>query len=65
MKVKVIEERCMGCGSCPSIAPEVFDFNNDGFAYVTVTEVPKEHEEIVKDAINSCPTGAIVEKKSE
>ena len=65
MKVTIIEEKCMGCGSCPSLVPDVFDFNDNGFAYAKVETVPANLEEEVKEAIDMCPTGAIIEEKSE
>lgn len=65
MKVTIKEEKCMGCGSCPSLVPDVFDFNDDGFAYCKVDTVPEDLEDGVKEAIDMCPTGAIVEEKSE
>lgn len=65
MKVTIKEEKCMGCGSCPSLVPDVFDFNDNGFAYAKAETVPANLEEEVKEAIDMCPTGAIIEKKSE
>ncbi len=65
MKVTIKEEKCMGCGSCPSLVPDVFDFNDNGFAYAKVETVPTNLEEEVKEAIDMCPTGAIIEEKSE
>lgn len=60
MKVFVKEEKCIGCGSCVSLTDEkIFDFNDEGKAYAKVSEVPKEQEEIVKNAIDYCPTSAI------
>ena len=32
MKIKINKEKCIGCGSCVSIAPETFDFDDDGKA---------------------------------
>ncbi len=63
MKVKINQEKCISCGSCPSLAPEVFDFNDEGVAEVIKQDVPKELEEAVKDAIEFCPTQAIYEEK--
>lgn len=64
MKVK-INDRCIGCGSCVAITDqEIFDFNDEGLAYAKVENISKEDTEIVEDAINGCPTGAI-EKISE
>ena len=63
MKVKVNDAKCIGCGNCPCIAPDVFDFNDEGFAYSKVDTVPTELENDVNDAIEACPTGAIEEIK--
>ena len=60
---KVIKESCIGCGVCTAIASAVFGFGADGLAEnVLGTEVPADLEEAAKDAIESCPTGAIVEE---
>lgn len=66
MKVKVNEERCIGCGSCVSLTEEeIFDFNEDGKAYAKVEDVPEDKEESVKMAIEYCPTDAIKNMKNE
>lgn len=59
MKVKVNQERCMSCGSCPSLVPEVFEFDDEGLAFAKVETVPEDLEEAVKEAIEFCPTKAI------
>ncbi len=62
MKVKVIEENCIGCGACQSICPEVFEV--DGVSQVIKSEITDaEEKEAVVDAIESCPTSAIEEIK--
>lgn len=61
MKVKVNQERCMSCGSCPSLVPEVFEFDDEGLALAKVETVPEDLEEAVKEAIEFCPTKAISE----
>ena len=63
MKVKVNQEKCIGCGACPSLVPDVFDFNDDGLAHVITDTVPKDLEDDVKDALNNCPVEAIEEIK--
>ncbi len=55
--VKVDETKCIGCGACVSIAPENFDFNEAGLSQV----IKDETNETVKEAIDACPVGAIVE----
>ena len=61
MKVKVNQEKCIGCGACPSLVPEVFDFNDNGLAHAIVDVVPNELEEQAKEAIVNCPVEAIEE----
>lgn len=62
MKVKVNEEKCIGCGSCVSLTDgNIFDFNDDGLAYAKVEEIKEEDTELVENAINYCPTAAIEE----
>lgn len=67
MKVKVNKDACIGCGACEAICPNVFKIEDDGFSNVKVDNVPKDDEENVRDAIDSCPTGAIeeVEEKAD
>ena len=59
MKVNVIKDKCIGCGNCVSLTEgAIFDFNDEGLAETTVNTVPSD---LAKDAINQCPTEAIVE----
>lgn len=62
MKVKVIEDKCIGCGNCVALSEsQIFDFNDAGLAQAIVDEVPTDLEEVAKDAISQCPTEAIEE----
>ena len=66
MKVNVIKDKCIGCGNCVSLTEGViFDFNEEGLAEEIVEVVPEDLEDTAKDAINQCPTEAIVEVKEE
>ena len=40
----------------------IFDFNDEGLAESIIDTVPTDMEETAKDAINQCPTEAIVEE---
>ena len=62
MKVKVNKEACIGCGACAAICDKVFVIDDEGLSKVVNPEVKKEDEQAVKDALESCPTGAIVEE---
>lgn len=59
MKVKVDKDSCIGCGACTAICPEVFDLDDDGLSEVKTEEVKDNNIDDVKDAVDSCPTGAI------
>ncbi len=69
MKVKVNKDACIGCGACAAICDEVFEINDEGLSEVKVEEENKGKEEFVsvkeelqdevRDAADSCPTGAI------
>lgn len=65
MKVFVKDEKCIGCGSCVSLTDgKIFDFDEETGKAVTVTEtIEPNDEEIVKQAIEYCPTSAIIEEK--
>jgi ferredoxin len=59
MKVHVNANVCAGFGVCVGICPEVFELHDDGYAIVVVSEVPPEHEDSVRQAVNQCPARAI------
>ena len=59
MKVKVNKDACIGCGACAAICDEVFEINDEGFSESKVEEVKEELQDEVRDAADSCPTGAI------
>lgn len=61
MKIKVNQDACIGCGACASISDELFEINDNGLSQVKVDEVPEDKVQAAKDAIDSCPTGAISE----
>lgn len=61
MKVKVNADSCIGCGACAAICDEVFEINDEGISEV-IAEPTNDNSDQVVDAIESCPTGAIVEE---
>lgn len=52
--VKIKEEECIGCGSCEAVCPDGFEMK-DGKAVVK-----NGSAKCVKEAIDICPTEAIV-----
>ncbi len=60
MKAIVDKEVCISCGMCVNTYPEIFKFNSDDKAEATESELPKNLENAALDAVDFCPTGAIV-----
>ena len=54
---KIDKEKCIGCGTCEAVCPEIFEIGDDGKAKI------KEQKKIpcLKEAIESCPVQAINE----
>lgn len=62
MKLKVNQDKCIGCGNCVGVTEsKVFDFNDDGLAEAIVEEVPEDLQDEAKEAKSQCPTDAIEE----
>ncbi len=58
MKVIIEEEKCIGCGTCPAVAPGTFKMN-DETNKAEVIEPTEDGEDTIKMAVESCPTVAI------
>ena len=56
---------CIACGACSASAPEIFDNNDEGIAYVILDdnagceEVPEDLYDDLEDAMDGCPTSSI------
>lgn len=55
--ITVDKNKCLGCGTCVALCPKVFKLGNDGKA--EVIDPKGDTEENIKNAIDSCPVGAI------
>lgn len=59
MKVVVDFDECASNAVCMGIVPEVFEVRDDGFLYVLDEHPPETLRSRLREAVNSCPTGAI------
>ena len=59
MKTKVIKDRCIGCGACTAICPEIYGIDDDGLAIALNEEINDEYKENASIASESCPVSAI------
>jgi len=59
MKVKINKDDCTACELCSDTCPDVFEMGDD-VAVVKVPVVPADQEECAKEAVESCPTEAII-----
>jgi ferredoxin len=61
----VDQETCIACGACGAAAPDIFDYDEEGIAFVTLDNnvgeicVPEEFEYDLEDALEGCPTSSI------
>jgi ferredoxin len=61
----VDKDTCIACGACGASAPDIYDYDDEGLAYVILddnsgtAEVPDILEEDLEDAFEGCPTDSI------
>lgn len=56
-KIKIILEKCSGCGTCVALAPNTFELNADNKS--VVKNPTGDSEAAILDAAKACPTEAI------
>lgn len=61
MKVRVEGSRCTGHGRCWTLAPDVYDADDDGFNNMgdTVVTVADGQEAVALRGAQACPEGAL------
>ena len=59
MKIIVDRDKCTGLGICESLAPGVFEVNDDGDLVLKAEEVPEGQLAEVEEAVAGCPTEAL------
>ena len=61
VKLTINHERCTGHGRCYSLAPELFDCDDQGYSILVApeAEVPKGLEDKARLAVTSCPENCL------
>ena len=58
MKAHVDRDKCISCGLCASICPDVFEMGTQ-YAQVKMAGIPAKYESAVRQAADECPVSAI------
>ena len=60
MRLQIDASRCTGHGRCYTLAPALFDCDDEGFGHVVDEEVTPEQEADARRAAASCPERAVL-----
>ncbi len=63
----VAKDECIACGACGAVAPEIFDFDDEGYAQnvyagddnTGTKQISSDLESDLVEAAEGCPTEAI------
>ncbi len=58
-KIVVDHDKCTGLGICESIAPDVFEVDDDGSLLLLEEEPAENRRDELREAVDGCPTGAL------
>ena len=59
MKVIVDFVKCTGLGICESMAPDIFEVNDDGALVLLKEDITDDELQSVEEAVAGCPTEAL------
>jgi ferredoxin len=59
MRITADSTRCVGAGQCVLSAPDVFDQDDDALVVVVGVAPGEDELELVRDAVDRCPSQAI------
>lgn len=58
MKAVVDAEKCIGCGLCAQVSPDVYEMQDDK-AVAKMDEISEDKAEEAKNGADQCPVAAI------
>ncbi|MGM0923821.1 MAG: ferredoxin [Bacillota bacterium] len=62
----VDKDTCIACGACGGTAPDIYDFDEQGLAFVVldenqgISEIPEILHDDMHEAMEGCPTESIL-----
>lgn len=65
LRARVDRQRCIGAGTCITLAPTAFDWLEGEYAKSAVVDTDSVDEELLREAAFSCPTAAIIIEEVE
>ena len=65
LRARVDRHRCVGAGTCITIAPTAFDWYEGDFSKAGVIDPSSVEDELLREAALACPTAAIVVEEVE
>jgi class 3 adenylate cyclase len=65
LRARVDRHRCIGAGTCITIAPTAFDWHEGDFAKAGVVDPASVEEDLLREAALACPTAAITVEEVE
>lgn len=58
-RIVLAADTCVVSGMCESVAPDLFEIDDDGDLQVLQPEPPADRLEVARQAARSCPTRAL------
>ena len=65
LRARIERQRCVGAGTCITLAPTAFDWLKGEFAKADIVDTDSVDEELLREAAFSCPTQAIIIEEVE
>ena len=65
LRARVDRHRCIGAGTCITIAPTAFDWHEGDFAKAGIVDPSSVEDEVLREAALACPTAAIALEEVE
>lgn len=59
MRIELDREACVGHGRCYTLAPEVYEADDEGYCAGSVHDVAPEHEAQARRGARNCPEDAL------